>query len=79
MMFMKDSREGQPRRTAGACAPIVQGIAVVLAATFEIGNWNMSMYCMYTRANSYVDRLEAEGARNSASWLMSCVFYLLFL
>ena len=47
------------------CAPIVQWIAIVLSVTFLIDN------C--------VDRLCAEGARDSASWLMCGDTNLLFL
>ena len=39
----KDSREGQPER---ASAPIVQGMAVMLAAISGIGT-STSTYCMY--------------------------------
>ena len=39
----------------------------------------MSTYCMYTMADTCVDRLNAEGGRDSASWLMHGDSYLLFL
>ena len=65
-----DTYEREPRRTAGACAPIVQWIVIVLTATFGIGSWSISTVLC-------VDRLNAEGGRDSASWLMcsdSCCF-----
>ena len=58
-----DAYERQLERTTGACIPIVQGIAVVLAAiNIGIGSWSVSTYCTYTRANCSVDRLNAEGS-----------------
>ena len=41
-----DVYERQPGRAPRACTPIVREIAVVLAATFGIGSWSMSTYCM---------------------------------
>ena len=51
---------------------MVQGTAVVLAATSDLGSWSMSTYrmSMHTSATSRVDRLNTEGSRDSASRLM---------
>ena len=42
-------------------------LEVVFAGTFRIGSSSMSTYCMYTRANSCVDRLKAKGGRDAPS------------
>ena len=64
-------------RAAGACAPIVQEIAVVLAATIRTGSWSVSIYCMYTRANSCVDG--PERWRQPRFCFRAGVWWLLFL
>ena len=38
----------------------------MLAVTFRIGSWSMSIYCMYTMASDCVNRLNVEGSRDSA-------------
>ena len=45
----------------------------------EIDSLSMSIYCMYTSTSSCVDRLNTEGGRDSASWLMCGNSHLLFL
>ena len=45
-----------------------------IGSNIGIGSWSVSTYRMfiYTRADNCVDRLNTEGGRHSASWVMCC-------
>ena len=45
-----------------------------IGSNIGIGSWSVSTYRMfiYTSANNCVDRLNTEGGRHSASWVMCC-------
>ena len=67
MTLMKDSQEGQSE-----CAHLSYKDSSCVGSDIGIGSWSVSTYrmSMYTSTNSCVDRLNAEGGRDSASQLV---------
>ena len=66
--FIDDAYERQPGRTAGVhvhtyCTNNNSSVG----SEIRIGSWNVSVFCMHTRVNSCIGRLNAEGDRDSAS------------
>ena len=65
-MLRKDTQEGTPELAYF----LNKGKASSCVGSNILNRQLEHKYLLYTRANSCVDRLKAEGSRDSASWLI---------